>query len=800
MTGNRAFYIYAVLFAAGTLGAQLSPVLIRASLLAVAGPALLACFAVRSLRPVVVLLAGVAWSLLRADLILGVQWPPALEGRDAVVAGTVAGLPQRDRRYLKFDFDVDEVRRNGRAVRGAADFHARVRIRWYGPSRLVQEELKAGSRWRLTVRLKRPHGYYNPGGFDYEAYLFRKHIRATGYVRKAPGNRRLAGARGLSFGRLRQTLHDRLDASLRGLHHGGLLRALAIGDRSGISNREWDTLRATGTTHLMAISGLHIGFAAGIGALLGLWLGGLLALRRTGLAAPRVGAVCALCLAAAYAGLSGFAVPAQRAFIMAAVFLLGVLCARRAWNVRGLCLALLAVLIIDPVSVRAPGFWLSFCAVGFILGWLGRKPGSERQGRSRRDRILETVKLQWVLSLVLLPLVALFFGSVSTVSGPANMLAVPVVMFAVVPPCLLGTVLAAFGWQAGASGCLAAGDRVLDLLWPALTWLGHLRYASVALHLALWQSLALLAGAGWVVLARPGRRSWGLMCAAVLLAPGPARPHQGRFRLTVLDVGQGLSAVVETRHHTLVYDTGPRYPGGFSLAKAAVMPYLHWRSLARIDTLVISHGDNDHRGGFEDLRAAFSIGRILSSVAGDLPRARYCVAGQRWTWDDVAFEILHPAVRHPPPDNNSSCVLKVTGRYGSALLTGDIEARAESSLRRRWGGKLASDVLLVPHQGSATSSTASFIDLVNPRWAIVSAGYLNRYGHPRPEVVARYRRRRIPVLNTAYTGAVIVDFPPSGLKVHEWRRERPRYWLATPAPHSHDTIWYTLPPIVSTSR
>lgn len=777
-----------MLFALGTLGAQLSPLLIPIRLLAVAGFLLLLCYPVRPLRPVVVLLAGAAWSLLRADLVLGVQLPPALESRDVVVVGTVSGLPQRDQRRLKFDFEVEELRRRARPGSQAVDFHARVRIRWYGAPRLARTQLKAGSKWRLRVRLKRPHGYYNPGGFDYEAYLFRKHIRATGYVRESPDNRRLAPARGISLERLRQNLRDRLNESMRRLHHGGLLRALAIGDRSGMSSREWDTLRATGTTHLMAISGLHIGFAAGIGAFLGLWAGRLLALAGAGLAAPRVAAAGALCLAASYAGLSGFDVPAQRAFVMAAVFLLGVLCRRHAWNIRGLCLALIAVLVVDPVAVHAPGFWLSFCAVAFILGWLGRAGRDPREGRTWRGKVLETVKLQWILSLVLLPLVALFFGSISTVSGPANMVAVPIVMFGVVPPCLLGTVLAALGWHSLAFGCLAAADRVLDLLWPVLVWLGHLRYASVGLHLALWQSIVLLAGAGWTVAAKPGIRKWGLICAAVLLAPGPAKPGHGEFRLAVLDVGEGLSVVVETRHRVLVYDTGPRYPGGFSLAKAAVIPYLHWRSLERIDTLVVSHGDNDHRGGVEDLRAEFPVGRVLSSVTADLAGAGYCIRGQHWSWDGVSFEMLHPVVEHPPPGNNSSCVLKITGRYGSALLTADIEAQAESGLQRSPGRSLASDVLLVPHQGSATSSTPSFIDQVNPRWAIVSAGYLNRYGHPRPEIMARYRQRRIPTFDTASVGAVIVRFSRSGVKVEGWRRARPRYWLTRPPPHSHDTI------------
>lgn len=768
MTRIGTFYIQVILFAVGTGAAQFSPVLIPVWSLILAAIFVAPCFLLSGLRPVAVLLIGVLWALLRADLALDDEWPSALEGRDVVLIGTIAGLPERGERYLKFDLDVERARFDNQPV----GFTGRVRLRWYDAPKRAYAQLKSASKWSLTARLKQPHGYYNPGGFDYEAYLYRQSVRATGYIREAKANTRLVGADGGSLQSLRQVLRDGLDKSMEHVRYRGLLRALALGDRSSISNFEWNTLRATGTSHLIAISGLHVGFAAGIGALLGLWVGRFVSIFHGAVAAPRVGAFSALCFALAYAALSGFEVPAQRAFVMAAVFLLGVLFRRHAWTTRGLCMALVVVLIIEPASVHDPGFWLSFCAVAVILGWI-----ASRENLPAGGRLLEAIKLQWVLSLALLPLVAAFFGVASLVSAPSNMLAVPVVMFSIVPLCLLSVVSVAVGFEAVASVCLGLADEVLGVLWTILDWFASLDYSYVPLQLEVWQSLVLLSGFAWMGLMKHRARNLGLVCVAVLFMPAPSAPGYGEFRVSVLDVGQGLSAVVKTEHHTLIYDTGPRYPSGFSLANAVLIPYLRKQSVATVDVLIISHGDNDHRGGFEDLRSQLPVKRILSSIAHELPDSEYCIEGQRWRWDGVIFEMLHPGDRQSPAHNNASCVIRVSSPHGAVLLTGDIETEVEYSLQRRQDFNLQSDVLLVPHQGSATSSTSSFIDRVNPRWAIVAAGYVNRYGHPRPEIMARYRSRGIIVKNTARAGAVIARVSRDGIRVRGWRESRPRYWL-----------------------
>lgn len=780
MTGIRAFYVNVTLFAAGTAGAQLTPILPPAWLSLLIGAAIVACLLTSTLRPLAFLAGAALWTFLHAGWLLGERWPAALEGADVVVTGTVSSLPERGGRYLKFGLDVERAIHEGEEV----GYAGRVLLRWYDPAPGLPARLVAGSRWRLKLRLKQPHGYYNPGGFDYEAYLYREGITATGYVRDSMDNRRLDGGRARGVQPLRHWLRERLRRALPEARFPGMLLALSLGDRSAIREARWETLRRTGTSHLIAISGLHVGFAAGVGALLGLWAGRLATLIHPAVAAPRVAALGGLVLALFYAALSGFDVPAQRAFLMAAVFLLGLLCRRHVWNIRGLCLALVVVLTVNPASVHDPGFWLSFSAVALILAWLAR-----REPGRRRFRLLEAAALQCLLSLGLLPVVAAFFGAGSLVSAPANLLAVPVVMFAVVPLCLLGVALAGAGLEPALAAVLALADGVLASLWTVLDRLAALEYASVAMYLRVWQALTILAGLLWLLAVRGVRRWWGMGAALVLLAPAPPSPDPGEFRVAVLDVGQGLSVVVETANRTLVYDTGPRYPGGFSLADAVVAPYLRWRAVAAIDTLVISHGDNDHRGGYEDLRAAFRVRRVLSSVAGELDDADPCRRGQHWRWDGVAFDILHPGEARPPRHNNSSCVLRISGRYGSVLLTGDIEAESEAVLARSAPSDLASDVLLVPHQGSATSSTPPFIELVDPRWAVVSAGYRNRYGHPHPDIVDRYARRGIALANTAWSGAVVVRVERRGIRLQGWREARPRYWLdRAPAAHSLETI------------
>ena len=712
------------------------------------------------------LLAGIFWLGLRAEPLLQQRLPAAVEGRDLVLEGVVEGLPRRMERGSRFRFRVERASFRGRTVAVPRRVLLRAYHEW-------KPAWRPGDRWRLTARLKRPRGFQNPGGLDYEAYLFRQGLRARGYVRRWPPPEYLGPARGHAVDRLRQKLGARVRQHLGGRPLAGLLTALATGDRQGIVLDQWRLLQATGTSHLMAISGLHIGLVAGLTFLLAsrLWaLPGTPVLRWP---APVAGAVAAMAAAAGYAALAGFAIPTQRALIMLAVVMAAVLARRRLLASNVLALALLAVLLHDPLAVMDAGFWLSFGAValiGFVL--LGRSG----EGRWRRFG-----RVQWGLSLGLFPLLLFFFQQASLVAPLANLVMVPVFALFVVPATLLGALALLILPPAVAVLPLQAALGALEALWPWLEWIGRQ-------DLSLWRGATppwwalLCAAAGTLLLLAP--RGWpgrwpGVIWLLPLFLWRPPAPAQGELWFTLLDVGQGLAAVVRTAGHTLVYDTGPRFSPRFDTGRSVLVPYLRTRGVERIDTLIVSHGDNDHMGGAASLRALLPVGRVLSSVPARLKGARPCRAGERWRWDGVEFEILNPDPAGPSwlNGNNRSCVLQIRSAYGRVLLPGDIEAETELRLVREQGAGLASELLVVPHHGSRTSSTDRFLDRVDPRLAFLPVGYRNRYRHPHPTVRARYARRGVKLYSSPAHGALEVRMTPQGIAVQAYRQHRRRYWF-----------------------
>ncbi len=718
----------------------------------------------RPLRPWLLFGAGFLWALLHSGLALEHTLEPAAEGVDLVAVGRVDSIPEPRAHSVRFEFRVSELRRNHQAIPAPA----RLRLSWYGHP----PPLQAGARWQLKVRLKRPHGFMNPGGFDYEGWLFRHGDGATGYVRRWHGNHRLAPAPWWSLNRLRQQLAVRLDAALGESANRGVIKALAVGERSAISPRQWTLLTATGTNHLLAISGLHVGLVAGLAFFLAqlIWSRS----RRLTLHVPasKAGAVAALGGALSYAALAGFSLPTQRALIMLMVGMGALLSQRGVAPSRTLALALLAVLLLDPLAVLEPGMWLSFGAVAAILYGMGGRlaPGGLwwRFGR-----------VQWLVAVALLPLTLLFFQRSATVAPLVNLLAVPWVGLLVVPLVLLAAValgpLPSIGHV-----LLVAADHLLNVFWAGLRLAAALPAGQWYQHAPpLW---AVAAGTVGVVLLLAPRGLPGRAMGAVLLLPliltRPApQLRDGDARFTLLDVGQGLSAVVHTRRHVLVYDTGPRFSASFDTGAAVVVPFLRQQGVQHIDRVIVSHGDNDHIGGFASLHAALPIDGIQVGVPGLIAGASACLAGERWIWDGVRFEILHP-----PPDprfhrNDRSCVLRVSTGGSSVLITGDIERRSEAWLLRHERKLLAADILVVPHHGSRTSSTPGFVHAVHPRYALFAVGYRNRFGFPRPEVTQRYRALGAQLLDTAGNGAIRFDLTPKGAGVPvTWRQAAQRYW------------------------
>ncbi len=710
-------------------------------------------------------LAGVVWTGYRAGAILQDELPRALEGRNILVEGRVADIPQRAEFGQRFEMNVARAELDGRAVQ----VPARILLN----SRDFSFQPRAGETWRLLVRLSRPHGYQNPGGFDYEAYLFRHRLRAKGYVRDEIAPQRLdAGHAWYDIDRLRQDLGDRMRAQLRDNEFAGIVVALANGDSRGLSAEQWQVLRRTGTLHLVAISGLHISLIAGIAFFIARWLWALPGYTVLRLPAPMFGAVCALLAAGLYAALAGFVIPTQRALIMLAVALSGVLLRRRFPPSQLLAFALLAVLVYDPLSIMAAGFWLSFAAVAVILFAM-------QGGRTDAPVLYKWGYIQWAIALGMLPLMLVMFQQFSLVAPLANMIAVPVFDLLAVPLTLAGVL--SFGLLpdavAGVFFKLAAG--LLHLLWQVLTFLADLPFSQwIQSAPPTWALLCGIAGVALLLAPRGWPARWaGAVWLLPLFLVRPPAPAPGEAWFTLLDVGQGLAAVVRTQTHTLVFDTGPRY-GSFDTGDAVVEPYLNARGVRHIDTLIISHGDNDHIGGAESVLRAMPVGDVLSSVPERLAGARPCASGQAWNWDGVDFTMLNPGGAPFDRANDNSCVLHVQSRYGGILLPADIEARAERRLIEFRGERLRSEVLVAPHHGSKTSSTPEFIDAVAPRYVLFPVGYRSRYHHPDPAVVQRYADRGVAVRATPSAGALEFRLRAAGLEAAAYRQRHRRYWFA----------------------
>lgn len=710
-------------------------------------------------RPLAGLAAGLAWALLSAVGRTAGDLPPALEGQDLLVRGYVASLPQTAAGDSQFLLDVVEPR---------AGVSPRIRVMWYRAARAPQP----GELWRLVVRLKRRNGFANPGGVDHEAQLFREGIGATGYVRDDAQNARLASPSvRYAVMRTRAWISGRIGDAVSDRQMLGVLQGLAVGDTQAMTSEQWRVFAATGTTHLMAISGLHISMVAALAA----WLGGSIVRLRCAQArrwsAMHGQVIAGVAAALAYSTLAGLSVPTQRTLLMLVIYFGARWYRRQLAVTQALGLSLIAVLLIDPFAPLAPGAWLSFGAVAIILLAV--------TGRVRRDGpIAAFVRIQAAITIGLVPLLLAVFGSVSLISPLANAIAIPLFTLLVVPAVLLGACAAAVSLTAG-EWVLTVPVHVLQWTWPLLQRLAecplalwHFPQPPVLAFLALVAGVLLLVAPGiW-----PTRLAGALLCLPVALhrVPGPA---VGNFELAMLDVGQGLAVVVRTQTHVLVYDAGPAFPTGRDAGELAVLPYLRNRGVRRVDTLVVSHGDLDHRGGVNSVLAGVPVAQLLTGPSvGPLSQPRSpCRRGQRWTWDGVQFETLHPTHISRASDNDSSCVLLVRSAAGSLLLAGDVEAAAESEIV---GGSLPhTSVVVVPHHGSRTSSTETFIAASHPTLALVSAGYRNRWGLPRREVVERWRAAGARVLTTSDSGAIEISFaagrPPLA---REYRRTERRYW------------------------
>ncbi len=762
VTPITALAVLAGVLAAQALPAQL-PVIVNLSV------ALAALCAMRFplARWIALIVLAFAWSALRGQWAMDARLPLELEGRDFDVIGVVDELPQRRDDASRFVLRIESAALAGEPV----SLHGLARLSWY--SRDVPE-IAPCSRWQLRVRLKRPRGLVNTSGFDFERHALERGINAVGYVREATTARELPGPM-LCVDRWRDRIALGIATIVADPHDANLLQALAVGDTRGLTPADWDVARANGVTHLLSISGFHVGVAALFGAWLArafCWLLPALLLR---LPRPLVESSAALLAAIGYGALAGNSLPTLRTVLMIGVFAMTRATRRNSSVAQSLTLAALALLLVDPLSVLGAGFWLSFVGVAFLM--LGLELP---RGLTGHLKALGSAQIMMTLSL--LPLSFWFFGQTSLLGALSNLLAVPLVSLAIVPLALIAALLLLI-WTPLATPFLIASAWLAHAqwwLWQVIaTWPGAQWTLPEISLLAL--VLAML-GAVWLFLPRGLPLRWlGLFLFLPLLMPVIKRPPPGGFHALFIDVGQGLSVLVRTREHAMLYDAGARFPSGFDLGSAAVLPSLHGLGIENLDLAIVSHADNDHAGGMAAVLAEWPQADVFGGESGRGDIAlRPCRDGQRWDLDGVVIRVLRPLSQDAKgtKSNDQSCVVLVEGQGARLLLSGDIGARIEPAIANMLAAEDSRPLLLsVPHHGSNGSSSQAFINALHPSLAIASAAWLSRFGHPHALVSKRYADAGVPLLNTADSGAVMIHVAADGsFDVVNQRERRRAYW------------------------
>ncbi len=666
-----------------------------------------------------------------------------------------AASPSGDRSRLRV------VVRRDRAPKCADLSGRRLRLNWHFPP-----PLQVGEVWQVDARVRAPWGYQNPGGFDYERWLFGNGIDGVGYIRSGQRSQPPPGD-------LRQRIQGAVAERVADLRHGGHLRALATGDGSALTDADWALLRRTGTVHLLIVSGLHVGLVALLGCAVGIGAARLAPAGLVWLPAGWLAAAFSLAAMTGFVWLCGADPPALRAGVMGALATLALAGGRRAPVASWLALAAVMVVCVNPGAVLTQGFWLSFGAVAVLIA-----------GFANRAPVLgwaaSLLRAQALMVLAMTVMTAAVVGEVAPAAGLANLIAVPwislvavpLVMFALVAT-LAGAPFDGFGW--------ALADLAVSALLVGLDALGQGQ--ARPLPVPLGQGLAALAALACAL----GATHWRARLACLpLWAAGlmvfPERPAEGHFEVLALDVGQGSAALIDTRNHRLLFDAGPRFPSGFDVGEAAVLPAIAATGKRRLDRLIVSHGDLDHAGGV----AAVLRGAPAASVWGDVRGfdAKPCRRGERWTWDGVAFAVLHPPAGYARGGNDGSCVLQVSAGNERVLLTGDITRRVETTLVA--SGLAPARLLFAPHHGSGSSSSKRFLEAVNPPLVVISAGWRNAYGHPHPQVVRRYRLLGSRIWMTGIDGALHwSSTTPEKVVAHRRKRIAGWAWWVNRPPANH---------------
>ena len=725
-----------------------------------------------------VVLLGAAVALLLAEMRLQQRMPDFAGRVDRTVSGVIDDFPRADAGNCRFRIRVGDIADQGPRLE-------RILVTWYD----CDEPPRAGETWRFKLRVRAPRGLANPGGFDFEQWAFRENLSATGYVRDELAPQRLAGCEaGPRLLCARAALVERLRGWLGGNSGLPYVIALTTGARHLLADADWEVLRRTGTAHLFAISGLHVGIVAWFAWLAGSGLGRVVQRLPGGIRARHAAVAISFLAALGYAALAGFAVSTLRSLAMITAVLAFTQMRRHGGLGAALGAALLVVLLPDPFAVLSPGFWLSFGAVALLaLSALSlREPvsGIGRTGTSTASfRVRRLAVAQWRISLGLAPLVLIFFGEVSLIGAAINLMAIPLFSLLIVPGLLASLLLTAI-WPAAGVFLLQNGSGLLAAVMSMLSQLSVLDLAAWAPpDFGFLPALLALAGVVWLLAPRPAPARWA---APLLLVPAvlglDRNPGQTELAVTVLDVGQGLAVLVQAPEYNLLYDAGPRYSSS-DAGDSVVLPAIGSLGVRRLHALVVSHGDSDHAGGAASVLSAHPEAELISPAPYGLEANRYrrCVTGLQWTAGAVRFRALNPDPGAGSRGNNDSCVLIVEAPGVRVLLPGDLESSGESRLVD--GGLDGPfDLVLSPHHGSSSSSSRRFVRAVRPRLVAHSTGYFNRWGFPRDAVVARWAREGARQWDTGASGAL--RFESSGGNplelATEWRRDKARLWTYPP--------------------
>ena len=712
-----------------------------------------------------VLLAPVMGFYLTAlsfNLHLSAEFPRQWERKNIHIEADILGLPKQINNDVRFLVNVRQQFTDEDLQRIVGE---RLLLSCYR----CDFNITQGQRWRFTVSVKRPHGYASPNSFDYEKYLFRHQVVAKGYIKTKESNFLVSSDHSL-LQSYRAKIKQKIESTLDESPGRATILALVLGDKSGFKSLEHDLLQKAGLSHLFAISGLHVGLVFAISMLCFKWIFNFVSLLYTKLyevcPRPKLILLPSLLVAVGYSAMAGFAVSTQRALIMLCLFSILRLNDKEVSLLRVLLLTACVIIIFDPFALLDAGFWLSFSAV-FVIAIC-----------NLHITKISLVTLQPLLWIGMIPISVSLFGHISLVSPAINLIAVPLFSVVLIPLTLFLTLclgVFGFGFSSEALHSLAKG---YDLIFEYLSVLTDMQFAYVSIpKLSMLSSLIFVLF--WLSFASKKYRFANftllIFLSSVVLESTEQVRADETLKVTLLDVGQGLSLVIQTSKGISVYDTGPKYRSGFSTAEAVLIPYLKSLRAKQLSTVIVSHADNDHIGGYEDLASHFEISNLITSRVDKLPEARFCLAGTVWQEGLTEFEMISPDEHTPLGSNNQSCVLKIIHQGVSIIVTGDIEKQVERYLVSS-DQDLSADIMLVPHQGSKTSSTNDFIDVVNPNLALVAAGYLNHYRHPHPSVKQRYQDRDILFLSTIESGSIEITIDRHGYKVSSYRHSQKKFW------------------------